>query len=95
MDPEREGRGAYAHRTCDEALEFYEKAKLLFAAIRADRGVHTRFDIDCKAWWARNGAGAKKPTKTKPASKKSLYHQQSEDDVVKIYIVVFLSYVVY
>ena len=82
--PEREGRGAYAHRTCDEALEFYEKAKSLFAAIRTDGGVRTRFDIDWKAWWARNGAGAKKPTKTKQASKKSLYHQQSEDDVPEL-----------
>ena len=46
--PERKGCGAYAHRTCDEALEFYEKAKSLFAAIRANRGVPC-FDIDWKA----------------------------------------------
>ena len=32
----------------------------------------------------RNGAGAKKPSKAKQASKKTLYHKQSEDDVPEL-----------
>ena len=46
--------------------------------------MHTRFDIDWNAWWARNGDVAKKPSKTTQASKKSLYHKQSEDDVPEL-----------
>ena len=46
--------------------------------------MRTRFNIDWKAWWARNGACARRPRKTKQASKKSMYHQQSEDDVPEL-----------
>ena len=57
---------------------------MLFTVIRVNKVVRARFDIDWKAWWVRNGAGAKKPRETKKATKKSLYHKQSNDDVPEL-----------